>query len=704
MKKITKGERLIEGFLTISGKKGYVRPTEEYEQEFPEICVSADRLGRAFDGDKVAVAVFVPVLRGMQPEGRIEKIIEEGPRLYSGIIRNKGGKNVFINDGKKRKIFTEAEIAGDTKNAQDNFSVTFYLDKYNVSRDYYSGHIVKVFGNSKDAGVDITTILAGYGIEAEFPEEALAELEDIPDKLSPQSVAAKIRKGRMDFRELQTVTMDAEDTKDVDDAVSVSKNKDGSYVLGVHIADVSEYVKEGSKLDEEAYKRGTSVYPVDRVVPMLPPKLSNGICSLNVGVDRLALSVMMTFDDKGNMLKNSMYESVIRVTDKITYKQMYRLLEEKDDELEKKYAGMLEMFENMRVLSSILRKKRNREGGLDFDFPEIKVEIDNDGKPVSIGKYEKTFANDMIEDFMVAANETVAEFFCTKKIPFLYRIHEEPEKRKIEQLARTIKSADGTADIPKGKIRPIDVAKMLDSIKGKPSENVIQFLALHSMQRAEYSAENKGHFGLAADYYSHFTSPIRRYPDLFIHRIIKKYLRGELNPTAKKHFEEIKYDVAENCSITERRAAEAELSVRDYKVVQYMSRFVGETFEGEISNITGFGFYVRLDNMAEGLVHFNTVSDFIEFDEIRMIARGKRTGITFLPGMRVKIKVLKAEPETRQLDFALATDKGPGSGKKFAKQGKKAVIKTAQRGGAKGRRGMSPKQYGMKLKRKKGKR
>ena len=488
---------------------------------------------------------------------------------------------------------------------------------------------------------------------ANFPEEVRKAASRMPKEVKDTVIARELRKGRRDLRCLNLVTIDGEDTKDVDDAVSIERKENGNWLLGVHIADVSHYVKYGSPLDLEAFRRGTSVYFPGMVLPMLPKALSNGICSLNVGVPRLALSVEMEMDGHGNIVNHEIYESVIQVRYKITYNQLYQLFTVGEPRLKKEFAPYLEDLTAMKALAEIRHQLRKQRGALDFDFPETKVVVDGSGKPVDVYPYHTTFANNMIEEFMLAANETIAEHFYWLDVPFLYRNHGAPEAEKIDNLAQAVRTMGFTLKGRGGEIHSHAIQSMLEKCKGMRTESVISMLALRAMQKAEYSGENKGHFGLAAEYYTHFTSPIRRYPDLFIHRVIKWVLHGELGTVLEEELRGIVFNVAEHSSETEREAESAERQYTDIKVAEYMADYVGEKFTGIISGITSFGIFVRLPNSAEGLLFYNNMPDYMIYDEKRMLARGESTKRTFAIGDPLKVLVADVKIRTGQIEFLL---------------------------------------------------
>ena len=509
------------------------------------------------------------------------------------------------------------------------------------------GHITEIRGHKTDAGVDILSIVKAFGITTEFPDKVIKQASTVAKPVSEADMA-----GRNDLRDLCVVTIDGEDTKDIDDGVSLVMDGD-NYVLGVHIADVTNYVQESSALDVEALKRGTSVYLADRVIPMLPHTLSNGMCSLNEGEDRLALSCIMTFDKKGNLVDHEICESVIHSNHRMTYTSVYAIMTGDAAEREK-YQDVAEMIGRMYELSKILRAKRKKRGSIDFDFPETHILIDENGKVVGLAPYERNDAHKLIEDFMLVANETVAEHFNLMESPFVYRVHGAPDPEKMQSLGKFLGACGYSLKGNKDSIHPKEIQKMLDSLKGHEDEAVITKMTLRSMQQARYDVECKGHFGLAAQYYCHFTSPIRRYPDLQIHRIIKDHLRGRMNERKLSHYESILPQVALDTSKLERRAEDCEREVDKLKMVQYMKEFIGQEFEGSISSITGWGMYVELENTVEGLVHVSTLyDDHYEFIEENLTLVGERTGRIFKLGQPVTVVLDSVDEQARTIDFVL---------------------------------------------------
>ena len=552
------------------------------------------------------------------------------------------------------KISTDIYIPAEgSKGAVTGHKVVVELTDYGDDKHKPEGRITEILGHVNDPGVDILSIVKGYDLPVEFEEKLLNQAERVGKPVSEADMA-----GRRDLRSLQMVTIDGEDAKDLDDAVSLTKEGE-NYCLGVHIADVSNYVQENSALDREALNRGTSVYLVDRVIPMLPHTLSNGICSLNQGEDRLALSCLMKVNKKGEVVSYEIAETVICVDRRMSYTAVRKILEEGDPELIQEYEELVPMFQDMQELAAILRKKRRQRGSIDFDFPESKIILDQKGNPVSIEPYERNVATDLIEDFMLLANETVAQHFYWMEVPFLYRTHETPDTEKIEKLATFIHNFGYHIKIKTSdhEVHPKEIQKLLASIEGTEEEALIARLALRSMKQAKYSVECTGHFGLACACYCHFTSPIRRYPDLQIHRIIKEQLRGRLMEKRIDHYKEILPEVARQTSRLERRADEAERETDKLKKAQYMKHHIGETLEGIISGITAWGIYVELPNTVEGMIHVARLTgDYYYYKEETFEMVGRDTGRCFKLGQRLKVFVDSVDMVSKSVDFLLAED------------------------------------------------
>lgn len=627
------------GFVTIEG-------------ETDDIFIPEKETNGALHGDTVEILLTASP-EGKRKEGKIVKIAERGTAKIVGLYQVAKGKHYgfVIPDNQRflQDIFVPEERA---KGAVDGHKVVVELTSYGSDNAKPEGKIVELLGHVNDPGVDIMSIVKSYDLPVEFPEKVMNQAERVPEEVSDADMA-----GRKDLREWVMVTIDGEDAKDLDDAVSLTRTEDGkNWILGVHIADVANYVQERSALDREALHRGTSVYLADRVIPMLPHRLSNGICSLNAGVDRLAMSCIMTVDAKGDVIDHEICESVICVNERMSYTSVKKILEDHDEEETTRYIDLVPMFEEMEQLAGILRNRRHQRGSIDFDFPESKIMLDEEGHPMEIRSYDRNVATKIIEDFMLLANETVAEEYYWREIPFVYRVHETPDEDKIKKLAILINNFGYSLHIS-DEVRPGQIQKLLTKIQGTPQETMISRLALRSMKQARYTPENDGHFGLAARYYTHFTSPIRRYPDLQIHRIIKDDLRGRMNEKKMEHYQTILPEVTRQASETERRAEEAERETIRLKKAEYMEAHIGEVFEGVISGITNWGIYVELSNTIEGLVHVaNMYDDHYDYYEDRYEMVGEHTGKTYKLGETVYVRVIDADCLTRTIDFEMADE------------------------------------------------
>ncbi len=587
---------------------------------------------------------------GKSAEGAIVKILKHQITELVGTYEKSKSFGFVLADNQKynKDIFISKSK---TKGAVNGQKVVVRITDFGDERKSPEGEIIEILGHIYDPGVDIMSIVRGYDLPVAFPEQVMQFLDNIPEEVDGKDMA-----GRMDIRHLQTVTIDGEDAKDLDDAVTISKNGD-FYELGVHIADVTHYVTENSPLDKEALNRGTSVYLVDRVIPMLPHKLSNGICSLNMGVDRLALSCFMTIDKTGTVVSHKIAETVIRVDERMSYTDVSKIIEEHDVDTMNQYTDFVEMFELMLELSDVLRDKREKRGSVDFDFPESKIILNEKGFPVEIAPYERNRAHLIIEDFMLAANETVAEDFFWQEIPFEYRTHDAPDPEKIQALTAMMEGFGYYFKASKENIHPKELQKLLAKIAGSKEEAMLSRLTLRSMRQARYSTVCTGHFGLSTKYYCHFTSPIRRYPDLQIHRIIKENLHGKLDEKRITHYDKLLPIVCLDNSKKERRADEAERDVEKLKKAQYMTKHLGEVFEGVISGVTAWGLYVELPNTVEGLVHVtNLIDDYYYFDEEKYAIIGRETKKTYTLGNSVKIMVDSVDKVRRTIDFIMVED------------------------------------------------
>ncbi|MFZ4450934.1 ribonuclease R [Salibacterium aidingense] len=623
-------------------------------KEDDDVFVPANELNGAMNKDTVLVRVQRKS-SGSKPEGAIVRILERGVTKVVGTYAdNRSYGFVEVDD---KHINNDIFIPQDAENgAVDGHKVVVEITKYPEGRFSAEGKVVNIIGHKNDPGVDILTIIHKHGLPGDFPEPALEHANRVPDQISADEISQ-----RRDLREETIVTIDGADAKDLDDAVQVKTLENGNYMLGVHIADVSYYVEEGSPIDEEAYDRATSVYLVDRVIPMIPHRLSNGICSLNPKVDRLTLSCEMEINGKGEIVDHDIFESVIRTNERMTYSDVRLILEQKDEETREKYKELVPFFEQMEELAAVLRRKRFARGAIDFDFKEAEVKVDDDGTPLDVELVDRSVAERLIEEFMLAANETVAEHFHWMKVPFIYRIHEDPDSEKLERFLEFVTNfgyvVKGTANT----IHPSAMQKVLDEVKGEPEEAVINTVLLRSMQQAKYDAENLGHFGLASDFYTHFTSPIRRYPDLIVHRLIREYLVNKnLDGKTKEAWREKLPDIAQHSSEMERRAVDAEREVDDLKKAQYMQDKVGEEFTGFISGAANFGLFVELENTIEGMVHISYLTDdYYHYDEKQYALIGERTGNVFRIGDQVEVRVLQVNLDEADIDFEIVGMKPP---------------------------------------------
>ncbi len=643
--KYSKGEQVrLKGIFRANVRGfGFVCPEDESE----DVYISEDNLCGAFQGDEVEFIVTGSPA-GRRREGRIVRILAHNVVRIVGLYEQSKGFG-FVRPDDQRYINDIYIPAGKENGAMTGHKVVVELSSYGGTHMKPEGRVAEIIGHVNDPGTDILSIIMDMGIPSEFPEKVLNQAIRVGKEVNAADCA-----GRKDLRDWMMVTIDGEDAKDLDDAVSLTKEGE-NYRLGVHIADVANYVQEGSALDREALNRGTSVYLADRVIPMLPHKLSNGICSLNAGEDRLALSCIMTFGPEGEILEHEIAETVICVDKRMSYTGVAAVLAACEDgesgaDQTDAYVSMLLL---MKELSDKIRNRRGRRGSVNFDFPETKILLDELGRPVEVKPYERNDASKIIEDFMLAANETVAEEYYWLDVPFIYRTHEVPDNEKIRQLSTFINNF-GYHIHTHNEVKPKEIQKLLDRIEGTPHEAMISRLVLRSMKQAKYTTENAGHFGLAARYYTHFTSPIRRYPDLQIHRIIKEHIRGRLNSERIAHYEEILPKAAAQCSERERRADEAEREVIKMKKAEYMQNHIGEEYEGVISGVTKWGLYVELPNTVEGLVHVADMrDDHYEFSEQTYELTGVRTGRVYKLGQSVRVCVSGADKLQRTVNFDL---------------------------------------------------
>lgn len=613
----------------------------------PDIFIPISGMNGAMNGDKVVVKITKEKEANKRYEGEIIRILERANKTVIGVFEDNKNFGFVVPDDKR--ISQDIFIAkSDMNNAKNRDIVIAEITKYPEKRRNPEGRIINILGKKGDKGIDILTIIKKYNLEEEFPKKVIRYVNNIKEEIPKEEYAR-----RKDLTNIKMVTIDGEDAKDLDDAVSIKKLDNGNYLLGVHIADVSNYVKENSPLDKDALKRGTSVYLIDKVIPMLPPKLSNGLCSLNPKQDRLALSCMMEIDKKGKVLNYDVFESIIRTNERMTYTDVTKILRDKDEELIKKYDYLVEDFKLMEELCKILYKKRMARGAIDFDFEECKIILDENGKPIEIKPYERTIANRIIEEFMLVCNETIAEYMYWANTPFVYRIHEDPDEEKLMHFNEFAYNLGISINMTK-EIHPKNLQEVVEKVRGKKEEVVINTLLLRSLKQARYSPNCTGHFGLAARYYCHFTSPIRRYPDLIIHRIIKEYINGRLDSKKIKKFEKAVQYASIQSSLTERVADEAEREVDDLKKAEYMKERIGQEFEGIISSVTNFGMFVELPNTVEGLVHMSTLNDdYYIYDEQHMCLIGEKTKKTYRLGDSVKIRVDKVDIDNKEIYFTL---------------------------------------------------
>ena len=620
------------GFVTIEGRE-------------QDVFIPADKTKGAMDGDKVQI-VIEGEARGKRAEGAVLRILEHVNKTVIGFYQKNKNFGFVLPDNQKlgQDIFIPQ---GKDMGAVTGHKVIVRITDFGDDRKKPEGVITEILGHVNDPGVDILSIIKAYGLPEGFPDDVMVQVAGIPDEVEEEE-----KKNRLDLRHLQTVTIDGEDAKDLDDAISISKENDDHYTLGVHIADVSHYVTENSPLDKEALKRGTSVYLVDRVIPMLPHKLSNGICSLNAGTDRLALSCLMEIDGKGNVIGHRIAETLIQVDRRMTYTAVNAIVTDRDPDVMEEYRDFVPMFDLMKELADILRERRKKRGSIDFDFPESKIILDEKGRPVDIKPYERNAATKIIEDFMLMANETIAEDYFWQELPFLYRTHDYPDPEKMKRLGTFINNFGYTIRTQNGEVHPKELQKLLDKIEGTPEEALISRLTLRSMKQAKYTTVCTGHFGLAANYYTHFTSPIRRYPDLQIHRIIKENLRRGLSDRRFAHYDSILPEVAVQCSSMERRADEAERETDKLKKCEYMSKRIGKEYDGVISGVTNWGLYVELPNTVEGLIRVNDLTgDYFVFDEEHMELVGEMTRKSYKLGQKIRVQVADTDKLTRTIDF-----------------------------------------------------
>ncbi len=665
---------LIQGkFIGHERGFGFVKISDDEA----DIFIAKNNKKDAMNGDIVEVKI-IDENSGNSREGAIVQVVERNTRQVVGTFEKSRNFGFVIPDDNTlgTDIFISKSNFGKAKNHQ---KVVVKITKYPRKGMKAEGKIVEVLGYEDETGVDMLSIIKEYNLESEFPKKVLEEAKRVSKK-------EIVPNGRVDLRDKEIFTIDGEDAKDLDDAVCVDKNEDGTYTLGVHIADVSYYVQDGSLLNKEAIKRGTSVYMLDRVIPMLPTELSNGCCSLNEGKDRYAISVIMKIDSKGKVIDNDIFKSIIKVTKRMNYNDVYKIIERKDEKVLAKYESYISHFDKMKELALILKERRLKDGYLSLDIPESKITLDKNGKPIDIMPYETNFAHEIIEQFMLTANETVAERFYWLEAPFIYRVHEKPDSDKVKELNKYLFNFGYRIKGKLDDVKPKAFSQILEDVKGKDEERVVSNLLLRTLKVARYEAENKGHFGISSKYYCHFTSPIRRYPDLFIHRVISKYLEGsqvnvqknkrkkvskrngnklesnknenqysymiDENTKAKLEKQAIKY--AESSSECEQNATKAERASEDIKKAEYMQDKIGEQYDGIISSITSWGMFVQLDNTVEGLIRLAEINDdYYIYDDMNKQLIGKETKKVYKLGQKVKIEVVFADKQTRKIDFKL---------------------------------------------------
>ena len=628
---------------------GFVR----LEGEDDEIYISKENSLDALNGDRVLIEIIEEKNKVKNAEAKVVRILKHEKDTVVGIFQNNKTFGFVVPDDKN--FGTDIFIAKkDFGKARNNHKVLVKITKYPQNGKNAEGKIIEVLGNVNEAGVDMLSLIKEYNLPSVFPEPVVEEAKECGTEVDKNDIP-----NRVDFRDRNIFTIDGEDAKDLDDAVRVEKLENGNYKLEVHIADVSYYVKEGSLLDQEALLRGTSIYMLGRVIPMLPRELSNGICSLNAGEDRFTLSCIMEIDQKGNIITSEILKGIINVTERMSYNDVQAILDNSDEKVTKRYSKYIKEFKLMEELAQILKNKRLEKGYLNLDIPESKIELDIDGKVKNISKYETSFANEIIEQFMLSANEAVAEKFYWLEAPFIYRVHEKPDLEKIQELNKFLFNFGLKIKANKDNIHSKEFSKILEEVKGKEEEKVVSNLILRTLKLARYEAENKGHFGIASKYYCHFTSPIRRYPDLFIHRVISEYIENNYDIPKKwiETYEEYAKDRANQSSEREKVATKVEREAEDIKKAEYMESRIGEEYEGIVSSITSFGMFVQLENTLEGLIRFEDLGDeYFIYDEDRKRLIGEKTNKVYKIGDRVRIRVKKASKLLRQVDFEILTD------------------------------------------------
>lgn len=641
------GENFVEGIYRKNQKGfGFVK----VENQEDEIYISKENSLRALNGDRVLVEIIEEKNKIKNAEGKIKKIIKHEKDTVVGTFQKNENFGFVVPDD--RSLGTDVFISKNNYGkARNGHKVLVQITKYPEKGKNAEGKVIEILGDPNQAGVDMLSLIKEYNLPSTFPEQVVEEAKKCGDKIDEKDIP-----NRVDCRRDVIFTIDGEDAKDLDDAVRVIKLENGNYRLDVHIADVSYYVKEGSLLDKEAQIRGTSIYMLSRVIPMLPRELSNGICSLNAGEDRFTLSCSMEIDSKGKTVSVEVYKAIINVTERMNYHDVQKILDKSDKQVLKRYEKYIKDFELMEELASILKNRRLEQGYLNLDIPESKIELDKDGRAINVGKYETSFSNEIIEQFMLSANEAIAEKFYWLEAPFIYRVHEDPDIDKVKDLNKFLFNFGLKIKTTNDKVYPTEVSKILEEIKGKEEEKVVSTLILRTLKVAKYESENKGHFGIASKYYCHFTSPIRRYPDLFIHRIISKYLEEnyDVNENWVEEYQEKATQRATLSSEREKVATKVERDSEDLKKAEYMENKIGEEYEGIVSSVTQFGIFVELENTVEGLIRFENLGDeYFIYDEERKRLIGEKTNKTYKIGDKVKIRVISANKMLRQIDFEI---------------------------------------------------
>ena len=624
---------------------GFVESDEEYTQD---LFIPADNVNTAMHNDRVIAEIVTPATDDRRAEGKIIKVVKREVTEVVGLFQPSKNFGFVVPDNKKfnQDIYIPKKFFS---GAKENDKVVVEITVWPSEDRKPEGKIIEVLGQKGERGVEIDSIVKSHGLPEEFPKKVLDEAEFVAVPIPEEEIQR-----RFDIRDLKTFTIDGEDAKDLDDAVSIEKLSNGNFKLGVHIADVTHYVREKSKLDKEALKRATSVYLVDKVIPMLPKTLSNGMCSLNPFEDKLTLSIFMEINDKGEVVKHDIYESVINSKARMTYTEVSDILEKDDPLLKKTFSHMVDEFKMSEELARILMKRRERRGSIDFDFPEAKIILNKDGEVVDIKHYERRISNRIIEEFMLISNETIAEHYFWLGLPFVYRVHETPSAEKMEQLSKFVATFGYTIKGDLEDVHPKALQAIVENIKGKREEEAISTILLRSLKQARYEPTCLGHFALAAKYYCHFTSPIRRYPDLQIHRIIKEQLNNKINQKRQDQLSNIVEYASTQSSERERAAELAERDVHDYYKACYMADKVGQEFEGTISSVTNFGMFVELENTIEGLVRLaNMADDYYIYDDMTYTIIGERTKKTFRIGDPVRIRVDRVNVDFREIDFEL---------------------------------------------------